>query len=394
MTRYAFDEERGVLLASWSTGSGDAASIVAEVPSVPDRRAALRLAERLSELSRTLWRCYTHPASAAASLDVNTRGWRREGNRNAFAEVLPALAKPNLPQNGTMLVSYIPVEESAHGVGRALHAIGNNALTSQVTAEVQAELEAVEQAELGDLSGRARQAVVLSRADASPVQVAVADRLLHDHPLGSDALLSDVDPTAAAVAAAHWLDVAATVAAEASGLEPEQVVLEADNIEALPHETPTLVLESLASGMSPHAVITGLIRDAMAVAEGTLPNIDLLDELSERLERLAPHIDLEDPGQREQFMGSLRITPLDPSRPALDLLEDLLSGIHGCWLIYQEYAEPPGSSDEVIDAGEVGDRDDDEEPDGAYYEVRDEELMAAFIEAVRAVAAEEHDRLS
>jgi len=390
MTRYAFDMERGLLLASWSTGSGDAASVAAEVPPASDQGAALRLGELLTELSQALWRCYTHPASAAPSLDVNTAGWRREGDREAFAKVLPALAKPNLPDNGTMLVSYILVEESAHRVGRALREIDSAALTTQVTAEVRAELRAVEQAELGDLTGRGKQAVALTRADASPAQVAAADRLLRKDPLGSDALMSDVDPTAAAVAAAHWLDAAATVAAEESGLEPEQVVLEADNIEALPHETPTLVLESLASGMSPHAVITGLIRGAMDVAEGNLPDIDLLDELSERLKRLAPHIDLEDPGQREQFMGSLRLTPLDPSRPALDLLEDLLSGIHGCWLIYQEYAEPPGSSDEQGDAEEG---EGDEEPDAAYYEAQHEELMAAFIEAVRAEAVERHERL-
>lgn len=367
MTRYAFDGMRGLLLASWSTGSGDAASVVAEIPSTSDQSAVLRLGELLTELSQALWRCYTHPASAAPSLDVNTAGWRREGDRKAFAKVLPALAKPNLPDNGTMLVSYIPVEESAHRVGRALHEIGSAALTTQVTADVRAELMAVEQAELGDLSGRGKQAVALTRADASPAQVAAADRLLCKDPLGSDALMSDVDPTAAAVATAHWLDAAATVAAEESGLEPEQVVMEADNIEALPHETPTLVLESLASGMSPHAVITGLIRGAMDIAEGKLPDIDLLDELSERLERLAPHIDLEDPGQREQLMESLRLTPFAPSRPALDLLEDLLSGINGCWLIYQEYAEPPGSSDEQGDAKEDKG---DEEPDDAYYEAR------------------------
>jgi hypothetical protein len=390
VTRYAFDGERGLLLASWSTGSGDAASVVAEIPSASDQGAALRLGELLTELSQALWRCYTHPASAAPSLDVNTAGWRSEGDREAFAKVLPALVKPNLPDNGTMLVSYIPVEESAHRVGRALHEIGSTALTTQVAAEVRAELRAVEQAELGDLSGRGKQAVVLTRADASPAQVAAADRLLHTDPLGSDALMSDVDPTAAAVAAAHWLDAAASVAAKESGLEPEQVVLEADNIEALPHETPTLVLESLASGMSPHAVIAGLIRGAMDVAEGNLPDIGLLDELSARFERLAPYIDLADPGQREQLMESLRLTPLDPSRPALDLLEDLLSGIHGCWLIYQEYTEPLGSSDEQVDAGE---EEDDEEPDDAYYEAQHEELMAAFIEAVRAEAAERHERL-
>jgi hypothetical protein len=180
------------------------------------------------------------------------------------------------------------------------------------------------------------------------------------------------------------------VAAEESGLEPEQVVLEADNIEALPHETSGLVLESLASGMSPHAVITGLIRGPMDVAEGNLPDIDLLDELSERLDRLTPHIDLEDPGPREQLIGSLRLTPLDPSRPALDLLEDLLSGIHGYWLIYQECTGLPGSSEEEGDAEQ---EEGDEEPDDAYYETQHWELTAAFIEAVRAEAAERHERL-
>lgn len=392
MARYAVDEERRLLLASWSTGSGDAARVVAELPSATDPGVGIRLAGELSALSQALWRCYTHPASAALSLEPNTTGWRREGNRAAFAQVLPAIVKPNLPQNGTMLVSYIPVEERAHRVGRALHDIGNADLTDLVAEEVKSELEAVERAELGDLSGRARQAVVLTRADASPAQVAAADRLLHDDPLGSDALISDVDPTAGAVAAAHWLKAAAEVAAEASGLEPEQVVLEADNIEALPHETPTLVLESLANGMSPHAVVTSLIRGAMTLAEGKLPAIELLDALSEQLNRLIPHIDMEEPGQREQLMDSLRLTPLDPSRPALDLLEDLLSGIHGCWLIFQEYAEPL-SSGELGDAEEEGDGAEDEQHDDAYYESQRSELMAEFIVAMRASAAEDHDRL-
>jgi hypothetical protein len=389
VTRYAVDEERHLLLASWNTGSGDAARVVAELPLATTQGAALQLAGELSALSQALWRCYTHPASAAPSLEPNTTGWRREGDREAFTEVLRALAKPNLPQNGDLLVSYIPVEESAHRVGRVLHDIGSTDLTGEVAAEVKAELEAVERAELGDLAGRARQAVALTRADASPAQVAAADRLLHADPLGSDALTSNVDPTAAAVAAAHWLMAAASVAAEESELEPEQVVLEADNIEALPHETPTLVLESLVSGMSPHDVVTGLIQEAMSVAEGKLPAVELLDALSEKLKRLAPHIDQGDPGQREQMLDSLRITPLDPSRPALDLLEDLLSGIRGCWLIFEEYAEPLGSGE--LDDAEAGE--DDEEPDDAYYEARHEELMAEFVEAVRSEAAEERDRL-
>ena len=43
----------------------------------------------------------------------------------------------------------------------------------------------------------------------------------------------------------------------------------------------------------------------MIVAEGKLPAIELLDALSGQLKRLAPHLDLEDPGQREQLTNGL-----------------------------------------------------------------------------------------
>src|SRR4029450_2804331 len=39
--------------------------------------AAVALAAELSGLSEALWRCYTHPASAANSLAVSSDGWRR-----------------------------------------------------------------------------------------------------------------------------------------------------------------------------------------------------------------------------------------------------------------------------------------------------------------------------
>ena len=69
---------------------------------------------------------------------------------------------------------------------RVLHEIGDAGFTAAVRAEVAAESTAVEQSELGDLSGRARQAVVLTRADASLLQVTAADRLLEADPLGDD----------------------------------------------------------------------------------------------------------------------------------------------------------------------------------------------------------------
>ena len=91
-------------------------------------------------------------------------------------------------------------------------------------------------------------------------------------------------------------------------------------------------------------------------------------------------------------MDCLRLTPLDPSRPALDLLEGLLSGIYGCWLIFQEHADPP-ASDELDPMEEDEDNAWDEERDAAYYEAQREGLMAGFIEAVRTAAAEEHDEI-
>lgn len=53
--------------------------------------------------------------------------------------------------------------------------VGDVEVRDAVRADVEAESHAVEMAERGDLAGRAGQAAVLSRSDASPVQVAAAD---------------------------------------------------------------------------------------------------------------------------------------------------------------------------------------------------------------------------
>jgi hypothetical protein len=77
-----------------------------------------------------------------------------------------------------------------------------------------------------------------------------------------------------------------------------------------------------------------------------------------------------------------RLTPLDTSRPARDLLEDLLSAIRGCFLLYRE--------EQAIDDTDHSD------PDA---ELNEEQLQAvairdraAFISAVRARVAERQDR--
>ncbi|MGI5518782.1 hypothetical protein [Streptomyces sp. CA-106131] len=143
------------------------------------------MARALTQLSSAAWRTYTHPAGAAASLEPDSEGRRREEERKDFSEVVDAITRPNLPSGGTMVVSYSSLLESAHRVGRALHHLDDPQLVTAVATEAAVELAAVDSAELGDLSGRAQQAVLLSREDASPVQVAAAVRVPIHHPPSS-----------------------------------------------------------------------------------------------------------------------------------------------------------------------------------------------------------------
>ncbi|MER5640290.1 hypothetical protein ABT095_25510 [Kitasatospora sp. NPDC002227] len=381
MTRYSVDLHRRELIASWGTGEGDLATRVTVLPDDAGTSTLLGLARALTQLSDAAWRTYTHPASAAPSLEPNSEGWQREEERKAFAEVADAITGPNLPSGGAMTVSYSRVTEFANRVGRALHNLDDPDLTKAVLAEAATELAAVESAELGDLTGRAQQAVLLSREDASPVQVAAADHLLQQDPFGPAELFLAVDPTAAAVAAAHWLAAAAEVAAEASGEHPTHVVLEADNIEALPHETPTLVLGLLEDGASPHEAVTGLVRHAMHITDGLLPDPTALREQLEDLEdTLADYTDEDGPDLEDI---ALRLTPLDPRRPARDLLEDLLTGIHGCWLLHSEHDD----LDEDEDLGNAENWDDEQAEE---HQRRNRER---FAQLVRDTAAQHHARL-
>lgn len=294
----------------------------------------LSVADALTALSDSLWRCYTHPASASDSLEANTEGWRRQQSREAFAEVIPAIRKPHLPdEDGSLLVNYEPVEECAHRVGRALHAASDADLVEMVLADVTEELRAIESAELGDLSGRAVQAVVLSRAGASPVQVAAADAILKENPLAGEQLFFDLDPTAAAVAAAHWLKAAADVVADVSGMPATRVLIEADNIEALPFETPNEVLDLFNFSTTAYRIVVEMVSDAMLVAEGVVADLGaLLIEHDGGDDQDGDDEDGDEP-------APVRLTPLDPQRPARDLLEDLLTGIYGCNLLYMEYVD-------------------------------------------------------
>lgn len=153
LTIYAHDLEQHQLLAVWQTGVESRATVVANVN--PDHDVALiaELCQDLTDLSSAAWDTYVRPASEAQDeQDLH----RADAERAAFTNVQDMVRNPNLPDEaGMMLVSYINVTKAAHRVGRTVRRINDNTLTEQITAALALDLDSVEQAERGDLNGRA-----------------------------------------------------------------------------------------------------------------------------------------------------------------------------------------------------------------------------------------------
>lgn len=372
MSTYAVHTDRRELLAMWGEGIGAVAHTVAYDV---DPEKGRQLADALTSLAAAAWHSYTHPASGANEHGDNSEGWRREQERAAFDAALAALTNPHLPSNGAILASYSRVTETAHRVGRVLHDLADPALAKAVVADLEAELAAVDAAERGDLLGRARQAVGLTRLDASPLQVAAADALLREDPFGTTALLTDVEPTAAAIAAAHWFLAAVAVAADAANLDDVTEVIDiADAIQAVPTRTLREVLRLGELDASPRPIVLALIEEAMLVANGYHPG--------ESDESFSDDADGDDEGDDTGETGERRrLCVLDPARPAHDLLEDLLTGINAAWLVY---------GDNFDDSDSPSDGEEDEQADEVFRTAYTE----TFVDALRTRAQESHDRLA
>jgi hypothetical protein len=147
-------------------------------------------------------------------------------------------------------------------------------------------------------------------------------------------------------------------------------------------------------GMSPTSAVTSLIRNAMTVADGEVPD---LDELRDTIEEAQANADRYGNGDPEAIaeLWTVRLTSLDPRRPARDMLEDLLSGIRGCWLLYQEYGETTDDRDEDDDSV-MSDNELDTVDDGdaaASHDELDDAIDTAFCHAVRLRAAADRHRL-
>ena len=124
------------------------ANDVASVGLAVSEQDVLRLCAELTGLSRALWEVYVRSASSAVEEQEREH---REDERQRFDRVVAAVRSPVLPDSrGLLQVSYSPVEESAHRVGRILHGLAGASLTEAIAiaVEVGAELTAVYRAEL------------------------------------------------------------------------------------------------------------------------------------------------------------------------------------------------------------------------------------------------------
>lgn len=347
MSNYAVTDD-GSVFVSWWTGAGHVGRVLAHSPG-SQLELLRQLAGELTHLSDECWRVYVEPITTdLVAGDVD--------GRNDLPPLGEVIVNPELPSaGGYVSASYIPVVEFANRAARTCHAIGDPQLTAAVSADVHAETAAVLSADLGDLgdlTGRGRQAALLSRVEISPVQVDAAWRQLAVDPLDGSVLLTAFDPAAAAVAAATWLGEAAGLAAEQARLEDEVTVIQfADDIEAVPVQTLTTVLGMLDEN-DPYTVVAHLVDEARTVAAGRAPNIYQLEQSIHDARALAGRF-ARDELDVDAALHQVRLCVLDPLRPAPDLLEDLLTGIYACWLVWDEATSQTG------DIGEDDELDDE-----------------------------------
>ncbi len=286
MTTYAFDPSTRHLVASVAGGAGALAHTVARLHPRTGDGLGRRLAHQLTLLSTEAWISYT------------------DADRAGPVPQAAALAAIRGPDRSGGWVDPDWVVQRSYEVGRTLVEIGSAGVRRAVLDDVAAELASIDRALLGDLAGRAVQAVTLTRLDASPVQIAAADRMLHEQPLGGEDLLTDVEPTAA-----HWAAAAVEVAMRASGrAEPRDVLDPREAVEPFDVVASCLVVSRVAAGEPPLQAVQRLIRPAMEVARGFVPEPE----------------DCDVPG----------LVVLDPLRPARHLLDRLLMALRTCAVVY------------------------------------------------------------
>ena len=316
MTTYAHHPSASSIVATWPTGAGSVADRATRIPAGSGDDARPRhLAQALDRLSERIWIAYEIP-DATVPDPVRLAG---------------ILRRPHLPVGGMLRIAEDDLDEAAHAVGRLLAEIDDRGCREAIVREVETECAAVRSAIDGDLTGRAQQAVTRIRPLLDRAQYVAAHELLHEIPMGSEKLFTDVAPVAACLAALEWLGAGAVVAAHRGGYESLMDLL--GHAQVVTGKDLRVVVALFEHPTADAAeVVFELLREAVFAATGCFlvgPEVEL-DE--------PPALDDRDPGDGEPHDNECRAltTLLDPGEPGRALLEGILTGIQTCFEVYLE----------------------------------------------------------
>lgn len=315
MTTYAHHPSASSIVATWPTGAGSVADRVTRIPGSCDEALARHLAHSLDRLSEWIWHSY-------CVLD---------GMIPDPARLAGILRRPHLPVGGMIRIAQDDVDEITHAVGRVLAGIGDRGCREAVVREVETECAAVRSAIAGDLTGRAQQAVTRLRFECDDGQYAAAQALLHEIPMGSERLFTEVCPFPGCLAALEWLGAAVVVAARRGGYQSVAELLGEARV-VTGKELQVVVALFAHTTTEPTALVHELLREAMLAGTGYF----LLSTATD-VEKM-PLPDGPEPGvEAEPDAGHPAVTTLlDPREPGRALLEGILEGIQASFEVYLE----------------------------------------------------------
>ncbi|MFI5937847.1 hypothetical protein [Actinoplanes sp. NPDC051494] len=386
MTRYAVDVQQRGLLRTWESRTERLAAVVLDLPSVYSIEDCHALAEALTSLSEGLWRAY-----ARSGLELGDGAAR--GRKRRLGNLLVRTGGAIRPSSaGTLTAVQLSAPEDrytvslADRVAEAMSSLDDAELQELIIREVEEETAAVERADRGLFSGRAAQATLISRAFVLAPHLREADVRFREQVFGDvwgsgllgssgSRELADLDPTAAAAAAVHWFKAAVDVLSEVSGKTSEDAVMTADDSQRTSAALLLSVVRLVDSGNTPQAVATLLVSRALQFAGSSALSVRAIQEQVDYAVNESIHgVDLDD--------VEVTLSPLDPKRPALNLLEAALDGIDACRAAYDLHIDRPANFDDLDPNRQ------EETSAGRFVEVG-----IAFAEAVRVRAERDRARL-
>lgn len=335
---------------------------------VSGAREAGAIAAALTALSKALWATYADEPPKAMLLGPGGIPMENEKLQNQAdmeavtrrADLIANLDVHLLGRPEPHMVAYGALQRAADRL-RDATAHEEASFRLAVAAEAKEEAASVGDAEAGTYTGRAVQALALSRSEPIPSQVQAVWEHLRTGPAWDFSPLEAVDATSAAYALSFWCDAAFAIIDESVDGE---LLDEADDASVSVLEVGTL-LGLIDAGLTPGDAALELIRQAKDLAQGHYPTLGIDD------------VELFDP--REEFTD--RACALDTEIPAIDLVRSMTSFLVFAALhTWRTDGDHGVSEPETDEYGEVIDPDAEEQMLQSIVELLREQVAADLAE--------------